>query len=397
MAAPTRTKPTAEPKSGHTTRNVVIGALVVAALLAAWGLYSRHRTLVALRASTDQAAIPEVTLGKASAEAVFQAFVLPGTVQAYYEAPIYARTNGYVKQWYTDIGTRVKAGQLLAQLETPDVDDELRQAEANLRTAEATNTLDQITARRWQVLRQTNSVSEQDLDDRVGAARAQSAAVAAAEANVSQLRQLQDFKNVVAPFDGVVTARLTDVGALITNGTSTVLFRVADTSRLRIYTEVPEIESGSIVEGGTADLTFGEYPGRVFKAKIVRTSDALDPSTRTLMVELGIDNTDGTLLPGGYTDVHFSGKTGANYARVPVSALLFRADGLHVATVTADADGNTAKIVLKRVTIGQDYGTSLELTTGIRPGETIILDPPDSAFDGETVRIDRSSNAGAAS
>jgi len=218
--------------------------------------------------------------------------------------------------------------------------------------------------------------------------------VAAAEANVSQLRQLQDFKNVVAPFDGVVTARLTDVGALITNGTGTVLFRVADTSRLRIYTEVPEIESASIVEGGTADLTFGEFPGRVFKAKIVRTSDALDPATRTLMVELQIDNADGTLLPGGYTDVHFSGKSGANYARVPVSALLFRADGLHVATVALNADGKTGKIALKTVTIGQDYGTSLELTTGISPGETIILDPPDSAVDGETVRIDTTNNSG---
>ena len=394
MAAPSRTTSTIEGKSHHTTRTVVIVGLVVAALLAAWGLYSRHRTLVALRTSTDQAAIPEVTLVKASAEAVFPAFVLPGTVQAYYEAPIYARTNGYVKKWYTDIGTRVKAGQLLAVLETPDVDDELRQAEANLRTAEATNTLDQTTARRWQMLRQTNSVSQQDLDDRVGAARAQQAAVAAAEANVSQLRQLQDFKNVVAPFDGVVTARLTDVGALITNGTGTVLFRVADTSRLRIYTEVPEIESASIVEGGTADLTFGEFPGRVFKAKIVRTSDALDPATRTLMVELQIDNADGTLLPGGYTDVHFSGKSGANYARVPVSALLFRADGLHVATVALNADGKTGKIALKTVTIGQDYGTSLELTTGISPGETIILDPPDSAVDGETVRIDTTNNSG---
>jgi len=394
LAAPSRTTSTIEGKSHHTTRTVVIVGLVVAALLAAWGLYSRHRTLVALRTSTDQAAIPEVTLVKASAEAVFPAFVLPGTVQAYYEAPIYARTNGYVKKWYTDIGTRVKAGQLLAVLETPDVDDELRQAEANLRTAEATNTLDQTTARRWQMLRQTNSVSQQDLDDRVGAARAQQAAVAAAEANVSQLRQLQDFKNVVAPFDGVVTARLTDVGALITNGTGTVLFRVADTSRLRIYTEVPEIESASIVEGGTADLTFGEFPGRVFKAKIVRTSDALDPATRTLMVELQIDNADGTLLPGGYTDVHFSGKSGANYARVPVSALLFRADGLHVATVALNADGKTGKIALKTVTIGQDYGTSLELTTGISPGETIILDPPDSAVDGETVRIDTTNNSG---
>ena len=394
MASPTRQQNAGDaPKSHKTAMLVLLAILVVALLAAGWGLFSRFEAFASLRTTTEQASIPLVTLQQAKAEPASETIVLPGNVQAYYEAPIYARTNGYVQQWYTDIGSRVKAGQLLALIETPDVDDELRQAEADLGTARANNDLAQVTARRWITLRKTNSVSQQDADDKIGDAAAKKAAVASAAANVARLRQLQDFKRVVAPFDGVVTARLTDIGNLIADGTSTILFRVADTSRLRVYTEVPQTYVSNMKEGGEVDLSFAEYPGRSFKATIARTSNALDPATRTLMVELSLDNAGGTLLPGGYTQVHFEAKSGGTFVRIPVSALLFRADGLHVATVASRWSGNMAKIALKTVTIGRDFGSSLEITTGLEPGETIVIDPPDSATDGETVRIDSAAKA----
>ena len=403
MASPTRQPSGANQQNGQPAEPhknlwpVLIIAIMIVAIVLAWGLISRHRQAVAVAAATEDAAIPTVTLTNASAEPATEAIVLQGNVQAYYEAPIYARTNGYVQAWYTDIGTRVKAGQLLALLDTPDVNDELHQAVAQLATAKANSQLADVTAHRWLVLRQTNSVSQQETDQQVSNAAAQRANVASAQANVERLQQLQDFRRVVAPFDGVVTARLTDIGALITNGTSTILFRVADTSQLRIYTEVPEPYVADMTEGGGVDLTFAEYPTRTFRATVARTSNALDPTSRTLMVELHLNNAQGTLLPGGYAQVHFLAKSAGGYARVPVSALLFRADGLHVATLAsrwqetpkgskhAETRG---RIALKTVTIGRDFGTSLEITTGISPGESIIADPPDSATDGETVRLD---------
>ncbi len=378
-------------KTLHTARRVVILLLLLAALLAAWGLLARHRAFTALRLAADQAAIPNVTLVTASAAPKAPEIVLPGTVNAYYEAPIYARTNGYVKKWYTDIGAHVKAGQILATLETPDVDDQLRQAQADLETAKANNTLAQSTARRWRILRQTNSVSAQDLSEKQGDADAKKAAVASAAANVARLREMQGFKNITAPFDGVVTARLTDVGALVTNGTNSVLFRVADTSRLRIYTNVPQSYVNAVTQNGVAGLTFTEYPGRIFQAKIVHTAEALDPASRSLLVELQIDNANGTLLPGGYTEVHFAGKTNSQHVRIPASALLFGTNGTQVATLAPRTQDDTAhdlaRIRLVPVTIGRDFGTSLEITTGITTGQTIILNPPDSAIDNETVHI----------
>lgn len=402
MASPTRqTREGEAPQKSHKTAKMVIFiAMVVFAVLAGFGLLSRHQSEAALREQTEDAALPAVTLAPASGEPAAQSIELPGNVQAFYEAPIYARTDGYVHAWYTDIGSRVKAGQVLAVIETPDVDDQLRQAQADLGTAVANNDLAQTTARRWITLRKTNSVSQQDADDKIGDAAAKRAAVASAQANVARLRQMQEFNRVVAPFDGVVTARLTDIGDLITAGTSTVLFRVADTSKLRVYTQVPQTYVSSMKEGGEVNLTFTEYPGRSFPAKIARTSNALDPTTRTLMVELLLDNSNGTLLPGGYTEVHFSAKSSGNVVRVPVSAVLFRADGLHVVTIgsrwtekpqNGDQQGEQrGKLALKTVTIGNDYGTALQITTGLSPGETIVTDPPDSATDGEIVKIDTS-------
>jgi RND family efflux transporter MFP subunit len=373
-------------------RLVLAVGVLIALILAAWGLISRHRAEAALRAETEQAAIPIVTLVAAAAEPDGQEIELPGTVQAYSEAPIYARASGYVKAWYTDIGARVRAGQVMAVLDTPDVDDQARQAQADLANAEATYDLARTTARRWLKLRRTDSVSQQDADEKAADAKAKKAALEAAAANAARLRQMQDFKRVVAPFDGVVTARLTDIGALIADGVATELFRVADIAKLRVFSQVPQLYASELKVGDAVDLTFAEYPGRIFKAKLARTSNALDPSSRTLLVELDLDNADGLLLPGGYTQAHFKAVSPAPRARVPASALLFRADGLHVAALAPRdmdkaAPGSEVAIALRSVVLGRDFGATVEIASGIAPGETILANPPDSALDGEIVRV----------
>jgi RND family efflux transporter MFP subunit len=310
--------------------------------------------------------------------------VLPGTVQAEYDTPIYARTSGYLKHWYADIGTRVKAGDLLAEIDSPEIDQQLCQARADLLTAEANNWIAQATARRVHALLPTRSVSAQQDDQASSDAAAKAAAVASAAANVARLEQLVGFEKVIAPYAGTVTARKTDVGDLINagSGTGRELFRVADTTKLRIYVQVPQSYAPSIKPGVPVDLRFPEYPGRTFPAQLARTAYAIEPRSRTLLVELEADNTRGDLLPGGYTDVHFKLPVDDRGVRISANALLFRAEGLRVATV--DPSG---KVVLHKITLGRDFGTVVELLTGIEPGDTVVLNPPASLTTGAVVHV----------
>jgi RND family efflux transporter MFP subunit len=358
-------------------------------LLAVWGIASRIIDEHQLQKDTDDQAIPTVNVVQAKKSPDSEELVLPGNVQANYEAPIYARTSGYLKQWYTDIGTPVKAGQLLADIDTPEVDDQLRQAEADLGTAQANSVLADSTAKRWKALLATDSVSKQETDEKVGDAQAKTAMVASAKANLSRLQQLEEFKHVVAPFDGVVTARETDIGALINagSGQGPELFRVADKTKLRIYIQVPQNYASVFTSGGTVQLVFAEHPGKTFEARMARTAQALDPASRTLLVQLEADNSKGELLPGGLTEVHIKTPAGNPSVRLPASALLFRAEGLRVATID---DNGHAK--LHPISIGRDFGKEVEVLTGIEAGQMVILDPPDSIIDDEQVRIAKNDN-----
>jgi RND family efflux transporter MFP subunit len=371
-----------EPLSDRWKWAAIIGAAVLI-LLAAWGIFSRIHAESALQKETDDQAIPTVNVIQAKGSPDSEELVLPGNVQANYEAAVFARTSGYVKRWYTDIGTPVKAGQVLADIDTPEVDDQLRQAQADLNTAQANSALADSTAKRWKALLATDSVSKQETDEKTGDAAAKAAMVASAKANVARLQQLEGFKHVVAPFDGVVTARETDIGALINagSGVGVELFKVADKAKLRIYIQVPQTYASVVEPGMVVKLVFAEHPGRTFPAKMARTAQALDPAARTLLVELEADNASGELLPGGLTEVHLKAPAGSPSVRLPASALLFRAEGMQVATV----EGN--KATLRSVTIGRDFGKEVEILTGIEAGQTIILDPPDSLASDEQVRI----------
>ena len=360
---------------------ILLATILVA--IAAWGIFSRLNADAVLHRRTGEAAKPLVQSISATADAGNEDLVLPGTVQPLIEAPIYARTSGYVKAWYTDIGTPVKKGQLLAELETPEVDQQLRQAEADFATAQANEALAQSTAVRWKALLATDSVSRQDNDEKQADAAAKHAALASANANLQRLRELEGFKRVVAPFDGVVTARQTDIGALINSGAGngSSLFRVADTSKLRIYVQVPEGQAPLIHPGAKAKLEVAVHPGRSFAAEVVRTADALDSNSRSLLVEIQADNSKHEILPGGYASVHFDLPLAAGKPRVPVSALIFRSAGLQLAVLDGD------KVHLVPVTLGRDFGSQVEVASGLKEGDKIINSPPDSLMDGDQVRI----------
>jgi len=374
---PSRPKPATLRLAGFAVVAVMIGA-------AGWGLGSRSNAHAALQAQSTQQAITNVVLFKAVSGPKGEDVVLPGTVQSFLEAPIYARTSGYVKAWYTDIGAPVKKGQLLAELDTPEIDDQLHQAEADLGTAEANGKLADSTAKRWQALVATDSVSKQENDEKAADAAAKNAAVLASKANVARLQQLESFKRVVAPFDGIVTARKTDVGALINagSGIGPELFHVADTSKLRVYVQVPQAYVPLVKAGMAASLRFVEFPRRDFPATVARTAEAMDATARTLLVELQVDNAQHELLPGGYTEVHLAVTPSAATVRLPINTLLFRAEGLRVAKI----DGNN-QVVLAPVTLGRDYGTEVEVVEGVAPGESVVLNPPDSLKDGQAVRV----------
>ena len=365
-------------------RRYVLIAVAVAVVLAAWGIVSRLYARIALERAAADAAIFTVATTHPSRGPGSDLLVLPGTVQAFYEAPIYARTSGYLRLWYTDIGTSVRKGQVLAEIDTPEVDQQLLQAEADLATARANYQLARSTNERWQGLLATESVSKQDADERAGDAAAKAAARQSAAANVARLKELESFKRVLAPFDGVVTQRNTDVGALINAGQSTgnALFRVADTHRLRIYVSVPQPYASGVKSGQTAQLEFADRLGKRYPAMVANTSHALDAASRTLQVELQIDNATGELLPGSYAQVHFTLSADEDTLRIPVNAVLFRTAGLQVATLDAEH-----RVHLKTITQGRDFGTEIEVLSGITPDDVLVLNPPDSITDGAQVRV----------
>lgn len=380
---PTSPPPERKKPPEHKLTFFVLFAVFVA--LGVWGIVSRVAAEHALHDQTEADAVPSVTVMEAKAGPASEDVVLPGTVQAWHEAPIYARTNGYLKTWHVDIGARVKTGDLLAEIDTPDVDAQLHQAEADLKTAEANNDLARTTLERWQALYKTRSVSKQDLDDKAGAAAAAAAQLASSTANRDRLQQLEDFKMVTAPFDGVITMRNVDVGALINAGAGTSsqqeLFHISETDKLRIYVEVPENYTAAIKPDMQAELYFPAYPGRAFPATLASTADAIDPVTRTLLIQLQVDNADGTLMSGGYAEAHLKLQASGNNVILPVNTLLFR-DGLKAAVLDGD---NHA--ILKPITVGRDYGKSLEVLTGVTAGEKVIINPPDDLTDGEEVRV----------
>jgi RND family efflux transporter MFP subunit len=371
-------------KIKRTAKRVLIVLVVLALILAVWGIASRliARSHLKKRTTTD-AAVTVVTV-KPDLSSVADELVLPGSVQPYMEASIYARTSGYLKIWYTDIGARVHKGQLLADIETPEVDRQLGQARADLETARANADLAKSTNERWKGLAAKQAVSKQDADEKAGDAAAKSASQASAAQNVARLNDLESFKRVVAPFDGVVTARNTDVGALINAGQSSgsELFRVADIHKLRVYAQVPQAYAAETKPGLNAELHFAERPGQSVSAETVRTSNALDPTARTLQVELQLDNERGEFFPGAYTEIHFKLPNANKTFRVPSNTILFRSDGLQVATVDP-----SHKIKMKNIVQGRDFGKTIEVLDGIDAKDDIVVNPSDSIEDGLPVRI----------
>jgi RND family efflux transporter MFP subunit len=359
-------------------------ALIVAIALGVWGEVSRVLARATLGKETAESALPTVITVKAERSALGEELVLPGAVQAFMEAPIYARTNGYLKFWNTDIGSQVTKGQVLAEIETPEVDQQLSQALADLATARANETLSNSTNARWQGLLATESVSRQDAEEKSGDAAAKKAAADSAAANVARLRDLESFKRVAAPFSGVITARNTDNGALINAGQSagSELFRIADTRKLRVYVRVPETFAAVTKPGLEAELRFAEHANKSFAARVVRTSNALDPVVRTLQVELELDNAKGEIFPGAYAEVHFKIPAGAETLRLPANTVLFRSAGLQVATLD-----NQQRVTLKSIVQGRDFGNTIEVLSGLAPNELVVLNPPDSIADGVQVRI----------
>jgi RND family efflux transporter MFP subunit len=314
-----------------------------------------------------------------------QEIILPGNVEPYITSPIFARTNGYLKKWYADIGAQVKQGQLLAVIDTPEVDQQLEQSLSNLNTARANLALAEITKNRYQGLIKTNAVSQQDVDNAVGTYNANRAIVEASQANVKQLQALQSFEKVYAPFDGVITARNTDIGDLINAGsnsnTRTDMFHIAQPGKLRVYVNVPEEYSQGMRVGITAGLSLAEFPGRRFQGKLVRTADAINMTTRTLLIEIDVDNPTGTLLTGSYAEVHISVPASTSTFLLPVNTLIFRSQGLQVGVVR---DG---KVVLSPITPGHDFGDEIEVVTGLKSNDQVILNPPDSVVSGQEVEV----------
>jgi RND family efflux transporter MFP subunit len=358
--------------------------LVVALTLAVWGVVSRVHSRNKLGQETAQEAIPVVSVEKPGLSPPSEDLVLPGSVQAFIEAPIFARTSGYLKIWYTDIGASVKKGQLMAEIDTPELDQQLRQALADLATARANADLARTTDIRWRGLLANQAVSQQDADTRAGQAAASSAQAASAQANVGRLQELESFKRIMAPFNGVVTARNTDIGALIDAGQTTgmALFRVADTGKLRVYVDVPEPYAPKAQPGIQVVLRFNEHPGKDYPAVLVRTARALEPTLRTLRVELQVDNSQGELFPGAYAEVHFKLPGSSSTLRIPATALIFRGQGLQVATV-----GRDNKVQLRSIVQGRDFGTSIEVLSGLSLEDAVVISPPDSLSEGSPVRI----------
>ena len=363
---------------------MAIAVVVVAALLAS-GIWSRIKARTTLKAETNQAALTAVSVVSPKATAPADELILPGNVQPFITSPIYARTNGYLKKWYFDIGTHVKQGQLLALIETPEVDQQLQQARSNLLTAQANLELASITKTRYQGLLKSNAVAQQDVDNAVGTYNANRSIVEADKATVEQYSALVSFEKVYAPFDGVITARNTDIGDLINSGsgggTKTDLFHIVQPGMLRVYVNVPEEYSQGIKNGMTADLSLAEFPGRKFQGRLVRTAEAINATTRTLLIEVDVDNPTGTLLTGSYAEVHLAVPTQASTFLLPVNTLIFRSEGLRVGIVK---DGT---VVLTPVIPGHDFGNTIEIASGVKANDQVIVNPPDSIVSGQAVQI----------
>jgi RND family efflux transporter MFP subunit len=372
---------------------ILLLAVITAAIIVVAGILPRIQARTALRRETAAMAVPSVVVVQPKRSAPAQEIVLPANVQAFADAPIYARTNGYLKKWYVDIGTRVREGQLLAEIDTPEVNQELRQSLADLATAQANLNLSKITADRYAGLLKTDSVSKQESDNAAGDYEAKQANLQSAQANVKRLQELLSFQKIYAPFSGVITARNTDVGALIDSGSGggvrTELFHIVQPDKLRVYVSVPQAYSQAAKPGLTADLTLSEFPGHPFAGKLVRTANAIDPTSRTLLVEIAVDNPTGQLFTGSYAEVHLKLPTAASAFILPVNTLLFRAEGLRIATVGADQ-----KVDLRQITIGHDFGSEVEVISGLNGNENVVVNPPDSVVTGETVRIAQTPQGG---
>jgi RND family efflux transporter MFP subunit len=358
---------------------------VLFADLAIYSLAERKNTNRVLAQQTTRMAVPVVAVIHAKPLNADSGLVLPGALQAFVEAPIYARTNGYLKKWYKDIGGRVKQGDLLAEIDSPEVDSQLSQARADLGTAQANANLSATTAARYQDLIKTDSVSKQEVDNAVGDYNAKKAMVQSAEANVKRLEDLESFKRVYAPFSGVITRRNVDTGTLIdagNGGTAKELFFLAQVDPIRTFVGVPQTFAPSIHTGQRACLELAEMAGDKFCGQVARTADSIDPGTRTLRTEVDVPNPASKLLPGAYAEVHFDVKVSGNLLSLPVTALLFRPDGVMVAVV-----GTDNKIQLRRVVIGRDYGSTVEVLQGLDPSDSIVDNPPDSMETGQEVHV----------
>lgn len=393
----------ATPQARRRMATLAVGLVILAVLVALGGILPRVRARSTLRDQTQQMDVRTVAVTIAQPGAPTRELVLPGTIQAYLDAPIYARTNGYVRVWHHDIGSHVHKGELLAVIETPELDQQVEQARAQVASAEQNLKLAQITAQRYQGLIVSDAVSKQSNDTANYSAITQSATVDSARASLNHLLEMQSFERVQAPFDGIVTARNIDVGQLVDEGsnggtgsasaysgnamsgsgvTPRELFHVSNTRTLRIFINVPERDAPSARTGTMTNITLAEYPGRVFHGKITRNSHAIDLQTRTLMAEVDIDNRKGELLPGAYAQVHLQLPLDHPTVIVPVSALLFRAEGLRIVTLDAEDRAH-----LTPLTLGRDWGTQVEVLAGLQSGQRIVMVPPDGIVEGEKVRV----------
>jgi len=371
-----------ESPGGGRTLGIIFAAVLL--IVVAYGLRLRSANERELVHTTNEAAILSVNVVKPTLGSSAQDLVLPGNVQAFTETPIYSRTNGYLKKWYFDIGSHVRRGQLLAEIETPEVDQQLQQSRAELERIQANMELAGVTSNRWQSLLAKHAVSQQEADQARSNYIAAQAAVDASKANVRRLEQLQSYERIIAPFDGVITARNTDIGDLIDAGSGTSnpreLFHLAATGKLRVYVAVPEVYADSIHTGDSATLTQDSNPEAKITGTIVRNANAIDRATRTLNVEVDVENRDNKLLPGAYVFVHFHVPAGSNTVTIPSNTLLFRSDGLRVGVVRND------RVQLVPVTIGHDYGSTVEVTSGLNQADEVVVDPPDSLASGTQVR-----------
>jgi RND family efflux transporter MFP subunit len=391
-AVPTHTEPGSTDTSPNRSPIFPVFFIAIAALviIGAFLMFQRRAQYQTLAKETEISTIPTVAVVRPTTEPGDESLVLPGTLQAYVESPIYARTNGYLKKWYYDIGSRVNKGALLAEIDAPELDQQLSQSKADLGTAQANENLSQITATRYTDLLKTDGVSRQEVDNATGDLAAKRATVQSSAANVRRLEELESFKRVFAPFSGVITRRNVDTGTLINagnGGTSQQLFYLAQTDPIRVFVNVPETYSSHIRPGLGAYLELTQYPGRKFQGKVVRTAEAIDPAARTLLTEVDVPNKSGELLPGGYAQVVLQVKTPGERVVVPVNSLLFRSEGLRAVVVGPDDRAHLQPLV-----IGRDYGNTLEVLSGLKPDQWIVLNPPDSLEEGQVVKVKQVAN-----